>query len=1189
MMKNITVHLLLPLLLLSIINSQHGNFTRRTYIIPTEPNSASLSSVQCPDSEDNSNVNIMIRCLTLNELINSSPGKHGMFQSQEEVIFLSGTHVVDGTKRDHVFSRESNNLVLRGESNKVTIVCLKQLTFVFARGRHVKVSNLTFINCTMNSSQIIYRNYRYCTLLYYGLEVSMLIENVEIKTKSQIAIAVYVQGDSTYSTSVMQLAFKNVKSSSAIAIAPDPYGFFRGYLTYINIKNSSFNDSYVEIVPRNEFVVTIKNVSFENCNTWSSLILRGVRYPFLVAKIENLVISKSTSPYIIYANKTKMTFMGKNKFHCNHGVLYLVHSKVYFVDSIAEFINNTVTKGKAAPLVADDSTVVLRDSYVVFKTNRGFVCGGIIGTGGSVLRFEDNSAIHFERNEGNQGGALSLNRQSILQFYISAPDLAIKMSFVSNEGQKGGAIFVKDEDYISTIDRRLRLSVFNEQVTKFNVTLIFSNNLAQIGGNQIYGGWIDWFVGEDEAARYNPNMSKILEFKNDTDVSSDPTRVCMCVNKVPNCSITEHQKDIYGQAFSLDLVAVGQRNGTSISFVEARVKQKDDLQGDMPGEIDKRKKVQIVQRSCTTLRYAMISYHSEETVLISPIKQENSPNFDDNQFQEYPNDAILFQQFSVMLAIKKCPIGFTLHKTDRYCECRPSILKHYLSCDIDNHRIRRSESQWVGVTTIHTIEDENPGIIAHQHCPFDYCRRDNESLSIHLEEQDDQCAFNRVGILCGGCKAGLSVILGSSKCKKCTDHLVALLIPSLLIVGLLLVIFLMILNLTVSVGTINGLIFYVNIIRAQHAVFFTPDTSSSFLSKFIAWLNLDQGIESCLYNGLDTYISTWLQFLFPLYIWLIAAALIVSSHYSMRVSKLIGNNAVQVLATLFLISYAKVLRLIIDVFSFTTITYPDGYKKMVWLIDGNVEFFKGKHIPLVLVMVIFILLSLPYTFILLTIQFLYKISHYRVMFWVQSIKPFFDAYTGPYRANHRYWTGLLLTARIALLITFSVNQQNNISINLLAIITVSILLLGWLSSAHLVYESALNNILEIFFLCNITITSAAVFFNLHNQRNSPVAIYLSTSVTLVMLVAIILHHALRQLQLTEFGSKLKVKLLNTLPPLLKRYVAPQTELEFSVAEVRQPGRNAELAPQAAAAPQAGYKSYNSANRTIASPWLLQKR
>ena len=144
----------------------------------------------------------------------------------------------------------------------------------------------------------------------------------------------------------------------------------------------------------------------------------------------------------------------------------------------------------------------------------------------------------------------------------------------------------------------------------------------------------------------------------------------------------------------------------------------------------------------------------------------------------------------------------------------------------------------------------------------------------------------------------------------------------------------------------NGLIFYSNIIQTQSTAFFTPHTSNSFFSKFIAWLNLDQGFETCLYNGLDDYIITWLDYLFPVYIWIIAVVLIVSSHYSTRISKLSGSNAVQVLATLFLITYAKLLRLIIGVFSFTTIVYPNGYSKAVWLVDGNIEFLTRKHIPL---------------------------------------------------------------------------------------------------------------------------------------------------------------------------------------------------------------------------------------------------
>ena len=56
------------------------------------------------------------------------------------------------------------------------------------------------------------------------------------------------------------------------------------------------------------------------------------------------------------------------------------------------------------------------------------------------------------------------------------------------------------------------------------------------------------------------------------------------------------------------------------------------------------------------------------------------------------------------------------------------------------------------------------------------------------------------------------IVLGSSRCKKCSSLIVLTIIPSFILSGLLLVIFLMLLNLTVSVGTINGLFFYVNII-----------------------------------------------------------------------------------------------------------------------------------------------------------------------------------------------------------------------------------------------------------------------------------------------------------------------------------------------------------------------------------------
>ena len=255
-----------------------------------------------------------------------------------------------------------------------------------------------------------------------------------------------------------------------------------------------------------------------------------------------------------------------------------------------------------------------------------------------------------------------------------------------------------------------------------------------------------------------------------------------------------------------------------------------------------------------------------------------------------------------------------------------------------------------------------------------------------------------------------------------------------------------------------------------------------------------------------------------MYLWVIAGILIVISHYSSRFSKLIGRNAVQVLATMFLISFTSLLRISIDVGSFTRITYPDGYQKISWFIDANVDYFRGKHIPLALVTILYLLVTLSYTIILLTIQLLYRVSHYRVMFWVQRLKPFFDAYTAPYKAHHRYWTGLLLVVRILLLISFATFQSFNTSINLLTTILLSFALIGLFSLAKGVYESSLNNFLEITFLCNLGMTSAAVLFD---KRHTKIAVIISTTVALTMFVCIVLYHAVRRLLLTKCGLSLK--------------------------------------------------------------------
>ena len=48
-----------------------------------------------------------------------------------------------------------------------------------------------------------------------------------------------------------------------------------------------------------------------------------------------------------------------------------------------------------------------------------------------------------------------------------------------------------------------------------------------------------------------------------------------------------------------------------------------------------------------------------------------------------------------------------------------------------------------------------------------------------------------------------------------------------------------------------------------------------------------------------------------------------------------------------------------------------------------------------------------------------------------SVKHFLDAYYGPYKLLHRYWTGFLLLVRCALCVVFAFNVLGDSSLNLL--------------------------------------------------------------------------------------------------------------------------------------------------------------
>ena len=263
------------------------------------------------------------------------------------------------------------------------------------------------------------------------------------------------------------------------------------------------------------------------------------------------------------------------------------------------------------------------------------------------------------------------------------------------------------------------------------------------------------------------------------------------------------------------------------------------------------------------------------------------------------------------------------------------------------------------------------------------------------------------------------------------------------------------------------------------------------------------------------YGRTRLQFIFPLYVWALVALIILVSHCSTYAARIFGRNPVSVLATLFLLSYTKLLRTIITIFSVGIIEYPEESEtKAVWLYDGNITYFEGKHIPLFITALIFLIfLFLPYTFLILFGQCLRKLPRKRCFGGARSMvfTSLMDAYHAPYKIKHRYWTGLLLLVRCVLFLTFSFNVLGDPNINLLAI-TTAILVVNVPLTYLKVYTNKYLNILELSFLCNLGILTSVTHQVQLTADSKEIVSIISVTIVFATFLLIIIFHSYLQLR-----------------------------------------------------------------------------
>ena len=328
-----------------------------------------------------------------------------------------------------------------------------------------------------------------------------------------------------------------------------------------------------------------------------------------------------------------------------------------------------------------------------------------------------------------------------------------------------------------------------------------------------------------------------------------------------------------------------------------------------------------------------------------------------------------------------------------------------------------------------------------------------------------------------------------------------------LLAGVVLVVVLMTLNLTVAIGTLNGIIFYANVLGATSGT----GLSNRIPSILISWLNLEIGLDVCFFEGMDMYWKTWLQLAFPSYVILLVVLIVIVSEHSVKFSQLLARkNPVATLDTLILLSYTTLLQTAITALSLAKLEYPDGSSQWVWLADGNVHYGRGKHIALIVVAILILMLGVAYTSLLFFWQWIVPRQDKLLFKWARSqqLCHFLEPYHAPYNFEHRYWTGLLLLVRVILSLVFSLNVSGDQGINLLAITLLVGALLFLRAQTGRLYKRKIIDWFEMICYLNVGLFSVIKLYLLKadNVTANSVIEYISVLITLILIMAVMLAH-----------------------------------------------------------------------------------
>ena len=204
----------------------------------------------------------------------------------------------------------------------------------------------------------------------------------------------------------------------------------------------------------------------------------------------------------------------------------------------------------------------------------------------------------------------------------------------------------------------------------------------------------------------------------------------------------------------------------------------------------------------------------------------------------------------------------------------------------------------------------------------------------------------------------------------------------------------------------------------------------------------------CLHNGMTPTVKTGIQFIYPVYLWILLIGFIILYYqHSIRISNKTASYSVQVLASLIHLSFSKVLITCIDIIAYVPVRTAQDGTVIVWYGDGNVNYLSSpQYLALFTVAVTSLLLYIiPYiVFVTLGRYVLINTSpSHTCMRWRcvnKYIRPYLEASQGTYKQGQGYWYGVRMTTVVYVYLMWAVFRGYNINLMLLIQLTSFIIL-----------------------------------------------------------------------------------------------------------------------------------------------------